>query len=602
MLLLGIFAYFFNQPNNQETASRLAPGQPIGRGRQAISNPSPPAHGSSDMRAVVDLQDVDSGATDADSWLELAQRGAINLNEAELALDGLTFANLQLDSRNQPLDPTVQKYNPDHTPSGSLLPMVDFNAIDYHESQQGVPPDMDIMVGNQHVVVGTNGSIQVFDKSGNSLKDPTLYKNIWGENCGTGSNTLRFFDPFSVYDESAERYVLGITAFDIMENGGNSGYLCIAISTTDSATGEWYLYSFTGNPNPIDEDDVYFLDYPQIGIGQEAIFVSANMFEYGTFIRNHIFAFDKAAMYAGDSVPFVKLSVGTDNFMLQPAKLKGFATGGWPTNPDEPHYFVDAQVGTNNLLTVWAFSDPWGTPIITKSGTIAVNDYYVPIPNPQDGGNLLNGNDNRLQDVEYWNGRLWTTHTIGCNPAGETVNCVRWYELDVRGESPTLVQQGTFGSAEIFRAFPNLAVNRCGDMLVGYSHFTENSYPSVYVAGREVHDPVGLLKDETLLKAGESVYIAYYSAPYRWGDYSGMALDPDGKTLWYVGEYSKNQVNADWATWIGAYRWAGCSNEPTAVTMHTTATQSQANVPMLTIILMLLASISFSRLSPHRHL
>ena len=113
---------------------------------------------------------------------------------------------------------------------------------------------------------------------------------------------------------------------------------------------------------------------------------------------------------------------------------------------------------------------------------------------PQQGGSNIQGNDNRLLDVEYWGGKLWATHTVGCNPGGGTVNCVRWYEINMSSGSPSLVQQGTFAASSQYNSFPDLGVNACGDMLVGYTKTSTSMYPSVYVAGREAGDTAGQLK------------------------------------------------------------------------------------------------------------
>ncbi|MFO7682476.1 MAG: proprotein convertase P-domain-containing protein, partial [Chloroflexota bacterium] len=383
------------------------------------------------------------------------------------------------------------------------------------------------------------------------------------------------FDPYSQYDEENGRYVMGITAYDPNVNGGDNGWACIAVSQTDSAAGQWYLYSFDGNPGTGTD---YFFDYPHIGIGQDAIYLGANMFG-ASFVRNHVFAFDKNAMYAGQSANSVKLNVGSTNFTLQPAKLKGYLTGGWPTNASEPQYFVDAQYGNNQtVLTVWKFANPWTSPTFTQAGTVTVNSYSLPVSQPQLGGSNIQGNDNRLLDVEYWGGKLWTTHTVGCNPGSGTVNCVRWYEINISSGTPSLVQQGTFSSSGEFRSFPDLGVNACGDMLVGYTKTSSSMYPGVYVVGREAGDPTGQLKNETLVHAGEDFYTAYDSVPRRWGDYTGMALDPDGRTFWYVGEYSRNQATARWSTWVSAHTWSDCNLGPTP-TPGPTATATNTPLP-----------------------
>jgi hypothetical protein len=510
--------------------------------------------------AEVNMMALASGPAEQDDLYQRYLNGEIDfeLNEGPYG-EGLHAALLR-ESEQQGVDRTVQNYVPSYLLS-TLTMGANFKSIDYSQSMQGVPPDPDIMVGTDHIVVGVNTSFQVFDKNGNSLVGPTLYKTFWGANCGTGAATMVLFDPFSGYDEQAGRYVMGIAGYDSAVNGGDNGYACIAVSQTDSATGSWWLYSFDGNPGT---DTDYFFDYPHLGIGQNALYLSANMFG-AAFVRNHIFALNKNAMYSGQVASYIKFNVGSTNFTLQPAKIHGFDDGGWPTNANEPHYFVDARYGNSQtLLTVWKFSDPWGTPSLTQAGTVTVNAYSLPVNQPQSGTTgLLKGNDNRLLDVHYRAGRLWATHTVGCNPGSGTVNCIRWYEINISSGTPALLQQGTFAGNGTFRSFPDLAVNACGDMAVGYTHFSSTTFPSVYAAGREASDPAGQLKDELLVKAGEVLYSAYDSSPRRWGDYTGMVIDPDGVRFWYVGEYSRLIANARWSTWVASFTFPGCNIGPT---------------------------------------
>ena len=64
-------------------------------------------------------------------------------------------------------------------------------------------------------------------------------------------------------------------------------------------------------------------------------------------------------------------------------------------------------------------------------------------------------------------------------------------------------------------------------------------FPGVFVTGRENGDPAGTVQSEVQLKAGEIAYTAFDGSPHRWGDYTGMTIDPNGSTFWYLGEYSK---------------------------------------------------------------
>jgi hypothetical protein len=235
---------------------------------------------------------------------------------------------------------------------------------------------------------------------------------------------------------------------------------------------------------------------------------------------------------------------------------------------------MESEFINGDEIRVFSFQDPWGTPSFNLLGTLSVSSYGLPVDQPQAGtGSNIYGFDNRLANVALLNGRLWTTHTINCNIGGSTVNCIRWYEIDLTsGPTPTLVQEGTFGSANNFRSFPGLAVNICGDALIGYTKTSLSIFPGVFVAGREQNDTPGQLKSETELHAGEINYTSYL-----WGFYTGMTIDPNGKTFWYLGEYSRLQPIPRWSTWVGAFSWSGCESGPTptpTITVTSTATPS----------------------------
>ena len=104
-------------------------------------------------------------------------------------------------------------------------------------------------------------------------------------------------------------------------------------------------------------------------------------------------------------------------------------------------------------------------------------------------------------------------------------------------------------------------MNHCSDMAVGYSHSSTSTFPSIAATGRLNTDAAGTLQAETLVKAGEIAYTAFDSAPRRWGDYTGMTIDPDGMTFWYLGEYSKDtgDTNGRWGTWINSFSFPSCS-------------------------------------------
>ena len=88
---------------------------------------------------------------------------------------------------------------------------------------------------------------------------------------------------------------------------------------------------------------------------------------------------------------------------------------------------------------------------------------------------------------------------------------------------------------------PSLAVDRAGNMAIGYS--TSSSAPpspQIKYAGRLAGDPVNTLQPDradavSRAPARRSATAARHCT--RWGDYSAMTLDPDGCTFWYTNEY-----------------------------------------------------------------
>ena len=280
-----------------------------------------------------------------------------------------------------------------------------------------------------------------------------------------------------------------------------------------------------------------------------------NMFGGGT---GRIWAFDKVAMYAGDSATAVTHDLGS-NTTPQPANLHGAAQGTWPTAG--PHYILTGRNGFGDPDTFGLFSwdDPFGANTLSDLGSLQTNTVHgvtvgFPVGSQQMGGGTITGNDPRPLDFEYRNGFGWMTNLVSCNPGGGTVNCIQWVQVDLDGA--TIADAGVFASDGVYRFFPDIAANHCDDAVVGYSKSSSSTFPGIAAAGREGGDPAGTMGGEVDVKAGEVTF----GEPGRWGDYTGMTIGPDGSTFWYLGEYSKNIASdRNWGTWIGALSFAGCA-------------------------------------------
>ena len=422
-----------------------------------------------------------------------------------------------------------------------------FDSLDANDCCGGglnVPPDSELAVGPNHIIAVVNVAFEIYDKSGNVLSGPTTFSSFFAGTPGCSSTGV--FDPNVLYDEAEDRFILGI-------DGDGTDY-CVAASQGPDPMGLWNRYGF-----PTDIGGAFF-DYPHAGVGLDAIYVGSNQFLSG-FLEGRVFAIDKFALYDG-TLLMVK-SRSTES-TPQPMNLHGFLQGTWPSSG--PHYIMtEVFDGANH--TVWSWDDPFGADVFTRLGDVNLNlatgvTAGFPVDVPQAGSSdLLQANDWRGLDTEYRNGNIWMTNTIACNPGGGTVDCVRWAQIDPTG--PTVLDAGVFATPGDYRFFPDLAVNDCDDMAVGYTKSSSGIFPSVWMTGRESGDTPGTLQSEVLVKAGEIPYDSFQRpGPHRWGDYSGMTIDPDGQTFWYLGEYSKDINNFNTTTWgnfIGSFSYPSCA-------------------------------------------
>jgi hypothetical protein len=423
-----------------------------------------------------------------------------------------------------------------------------------------VPPDAIMAAGPNHLVGIVNTAYQVFDKTGAPLTARTTLNTFFSGITGC----IGSFDPFIAYDEEMDRFVMGSETIQ----GNGDSYICLAASQTNNPAGAWHRYSF--------RNDTLFpgehIDYPHMAIGLDAVVIAGNNFGDGGggFARILAMAVGKTELYAGDPLVVNFANLGAAFFTGQPAKLHGFNTGQWPA-PGSPSYIIGHNLAGSTRI--WTWDDAVNTaPVIF--GTVAETFLGAP-PNALDGtdgsANDRNDTDNgRWFDAEYRDGRIYASRAVNCNIGGGfSEACVDWVVIDVSGGTPSLIEQqsgGAFGTANEFRYHPDIGVDRNGNVLVGYTKSSENppdGYTAVWVAGREVGDPLGTLQPEILVRQGLGTYVdgaGCGGACDRWGDYTGMTIDPDGCTFWYMGQFSDGGV-ANWDTRIANFKFDSCSVE-----------------------------------------
>jgi hypothetical protein len=132
---------------------------------------------------------------------------------------------------------------------------------------------------------------------------------------------------------------------------------------------------------------------------------------------------------------------------------------------------------------------------------------------------------------------------------------VRWYEFSIDpSRKVVLRQQGTFAPEGFFRWMASPAIDRFGNIGIGYSFGGTPHFAGQRFAARRLSDPLGQLTlRETVLVEGEGAQNVM-----RWEDYTQTAIDPvDDCTIWHVGDYLKKDA-VTYSSRIGAFRLPGC--------------------------------------------
>jgi hypothetical protein len=139
---------------------------------------------------------------------------------------------------------------------------------------------------------------------------------------------------------------------------------------------------------------------------------------------------------------------------------------------------------------------------------------------------------------------------------------MRWYELRNPGGTPTVYQQGTYAPDSRHRWMGSVAMDRNGDIALGYSISSSSQHPAIGYTGRLAGDPLGVMTqgEATLVTGGGS----QNGGLSRWGDYTSMSVDPsDDCTFWYTNEYIAANGSFNWHTRVGSFQLPGCTGTTT---------------------------------------
>lgn len=465
----------------------------------------------------------------------------------------------------QPPRKAAQETNADE--SGPLDVRTEYDGVNAEQTRGGVPSDSQVAAGDGKIVHAVNRQVAIFNKQSGRREHQVRLERLWEPVIPEPEGGFVFgepfvFDPRARYDRGADRFVLAATQYEpgitpdgeiidreTLEEGEldeeqvsrpPQGWWVVAVSATSNPNGKWHVYRIP----PLENEGL--VDYPPLGIGEDAIYLTQNFF--GEIFEITMVTLDKAAMYAGEDVTAHHFTGLNDpdsdglTFTVQPA-LQPF-TGG----ESETYYLVNSDFPfpdpSPETLTLWELNDPIDDPTL-ECFTLDVAPYSFPPPARQKGGDATDFVDTlgtRLMNADLDNGSLWTAHTIryDWDGDGRPVAAIRWYEIDVASRS--VVQSGVFGEAGTSYYIPTVGADD-GTTVISHNVSGPDTYIQSVVAGRTADFAQGQLEDSVVVQDGESNYdfgegFGTVGNPLRWGDYNGVSVDPSSGRFWTVSQYS----------------------------------------------------------------
>jgi uncharacterized repeat protein (TIGR01451 family) len=457
------------------------------------------------------------------------------------------------------------------------------------------PSDPNGTVGLNQYMENVNEGIQVFNKStGASQLGPVALPAIW-----TGFGGVCEFnghgDGIVLYDHFANRWIISQFAGTSVPTDE-----CVAISTSPDATGSYYRYGFHLGTN--------YFDYPKLGVWPDAYYMSMNVFsaDGSTFLGPQPFALDRANMLVGNPATFVSPvgPMGSTTGPILPLDIDGPtlpASGapetfiGYPASGSYTIYHFHVDFGTPANTTWGIFASPAAAPFteLCSSGT---NNGRACVPQlgvTTTTSGLDGIGDRFIHRAAYRNfgdhESVVSTYAVcatgpgTCDVAGGGTGTsgVRWIELWNPTNGPVTVnQESTYQPDTTWRWLGSAAMDRGGNMAIGFSASSSTINPQIRYAGRLSTDPLNTLaQGEATLFAGTG---SQSSTGNRWGDYSSMNVDPvDDCTFWFTTEYYATTSQFNWRNRIGNFVFPQCTPQtpvPTAaVSVYKTADTAVVN-------------------------
>jgi len=367
-----------------------------------------------------------------------------------------------------------------------------------------------------------------------------------------GYFTQTLYDPRAMFDKTWKRWI--VTAAARAESDTRQLHF-IAVSKSENPAGAYWIYQI--DVNVADNTD-FLWDFPQLGQDQDAIIVTANVFDPN--LNAWMFAVAKARLYNGLSVS-VPIYTGLCGTLAPPVVLD--------QNPNTylmcaPAYFFPGATAMIKY-TLSNASQPGGQ---TLTASIIDSDvpYFIPPDAPQPVvGFALDTLDARFGNWSTQVGdSLYNTHCIGVGDGTFAVN--RWYEFDTVND--TVVNADFFWATDNSNDFmPHITASTEGDIFVVWTAVDPDPLPpdgdgfhaQMRISGKEVTDLDNFLGPGAVVVTSPTwSSLQDGSGRFRWGDYQSVDVNagPDWgnpNVAFAVGQKIKS--NTRWSSHISRIRF-----------------------------------------------
>lgn len=417
-------------------------------------------------------------------------------------------------------------------------------------------PDVSGGVGKTQFVQWVDPDLAIFDKITGQIAPgfPKPGNAIWA-GFGGACETSNSGTPNVKFDQLANRWVLTRQAYNNSDTG--PFYQCIAVSTTEDATGSYYRYSFQMDS---------LNNYGKIALWPDGYYMGMHMYGPASF-GPRACVFDRSNMLIGspataecfqltdaDSAPLLPSDLG--GTALPPAGMDGYLFSIAP-----PRSLLMFRLHADFSMPANAYlSSPIRIPVADFNKPCAGTSGQNCIVQPGTSNKLDTLGDRFTARIVYRrfgeHGSFIASHNIQ-GPPPKLSPAFRWYELRVLNDplaNPVVYQQQDFAPNSMSRNTGNLGIDKTGNIAIGYTVSSTAVHPSPEIAYRNYFDPLDNLTLQALYTGlGSQTGIS------AWSLSSAMSLDPvDNCTFWYSGEYLKTTGSFNWSTIVTHFKLPSC--------------------------------------------